>query len=160
VTRPTQIGGGIQYHHQYNLDGASRAAIDTVQWLRGLAEVTGNPQHRSLLDEALAFSQKIGVAHREALVSLQALYEANPTRFYRCRKGYEPWPDEMAEGFEPICTCANRCLYHHTQVPGSTDADCNCAVLCPRHVITREPDDRAPISPLPIGPGQVNRDRS
>jgi hypothetical protein len=154
MTRPTQIGGGIQYHHQHNLSGASRDAINTIQWLRGVAEITGDPQHQALLDEALALSQRIGAAHREALARLQGFYESDPARFYRCRKGLEPWPDEISEGFEPICTCDHRCLYHHTQAPGSTEADCNCVVVCPRHAIPREPGDRGPLRPLPSGPGQ------
>ena len=43
--RPTQMGGGIQHHHRYNLDGASKDAMNATQWLRGLMEVTGNDEH-------------------------------------------------------------------------------------------------------------------
>jgi hypothetical protein len=154
MTRATQMGGGIQHHHQYNLDGASRDAINMVQWLRGVAEITGAPQHKALLDEALVVSRKIGAAHRVALARLQGLYETDPQRFYRCRKGLEPWPDELAEGFEPICTCEHRCLYHVTKAAASTEADCNCAEVCPRHAIPRQPGDRTPLRSLPPGPGQ------
>jgi hypothetical protein len=149
MPRPTQIGGGIQYHHQHNLEGASHNAINMVQWLRGVAEITGDPEHRALLAEALALSHKIGDAHRAAGARLAAFYEANPARFYRCRKGLEPWPDEIAEGFEPICTCGNRCPFHQTHIPGATEAECTCSMACPRHVITREPGDRPPLPALP-----------
>jgi len=148
------MGGGIQYHHQHNLDGASRDAINTVQWLRGVAEITTLPEHQALLDEALALSRAIGAAHREALARLQGLYESDPAQFYRCQRGLEPWPDETSEGFEPVCTCEHRCLYHHTQAAGSTEADCSCEEICPRHVIPREPGDRKPLRSLPPGPGQ------
>jgi len=154
AARHTQMGGGIQHHHQHNLDGASRDAINMCQWLRGVAEITGDPQHQALLEEALGLCQKIGVAHRVALAGLEGFYESDPVRFYRCRKGLEPWPDEVAEGFEPICTCEYRCLLHHTQAPMATEADCNCELVCPRHNIPREPLDRTPLRPLPPGPGQ------
>ena len=155
MTRPTQMGGGIQYHHQHNLEGAARDTSNAVQWLRGVAELTGDPQHQALLDEALALCQKIGVAHREAQARLQSHYESDPMRFYRCRMGLEPWPDELSEGFQPVCTCEHRCLYHDTQATGSTEADCNCAVVCPQHAIPREPGDRQPLAHLPPGPGQA-----
>ncbi len=155
MARQTQMAGGIQYHHQHSLEGASRDAINAVQWLRGVAEITGDPQHQALLDEALALSQKIGAAHRAARARLQGFYDSDPARFYRCRKGLEPWPDEATEAFEPICTCEHRCLYHHTQAVGSSEADCNCAMVCPRHAIPRVPGDRQPLRALPPGPGQL-----
>ena len=154
MTRPTQIGGGIQLHHQTNLDDASRNSVNMVQSLRSVPELTGRPEHQALFDEALALCRRIGDVHRAAQASLRAVYDADPARFYRCREGAEPWPDEIAEGFVPVCTCDRRCLFHHTQARGSTDADCNCAVVCPRHAIPREPGDREPLQPLPRGPGQ------
>jgi hypothetical protein len=155
MDRPTQIGGGIQYHHQHNLGGAHKDAVNAAQWLRGVVAVTGAPEHQALLREAVRLSRAIDAAHREAQASMAAQYVDDPARFYRCRKGLEAWPDERAEGFEPICSCEHRCLLHHTQAATATAADCNCHQVCPRHLIERMPGDRMPLLSLPLGPGQT-----
>ena len=153
-TRPTQMGGGIQYHHRYNLDGASKDAMNATQWLRGLMEVTGNDEHRALFDDALALSHRIGAARNKAHAQLEALFAADRDKFDRCRSGKEPWPGELVEGFQPVCTCDRRCLYHTTKAPAATPDDCNCTVVCPSHGTPREPNDRPPLLALPPGPGQ------
>jgi len=150
--RPTQIGGGIQFHHSYNLDRAQLSAVDMVQWLKGVVELTGRPEHQELLDDALALCRRIGERHREAQARLAGHYDADPAHFYQSRMGVTPWPDEIAEGFEPICTCKNRCLVHDTEAPGSTENDCNCEAICPKCRIPREPGDRAPLLQLPPSP--------
>ena len=153
--RPTQIGGGVQYHHRYNLDGASKDAMNAVQWLRGLIEVTDDPEHQALFDAALALSHRVGAARNKAHAQLEALLAEDRDRFDRCRAGLEPWPGERVEGFQSVCTCDRRCLYHVTQAPAATPDDCNCAVVCPSHGTPRTAGDRAPVASLPLGPGQL-----
>lgn len=151
--RPTQIGGGIQYHHSHNLDCASVTAINTERWLAGVITVTDRPEHRELAERALALARDIGDATRAAQTRRAAFYAGDPQRFYAALHGEIPWPDEIAEGFEPICTCDRRCLYHVTAAPSATEADCNCGAVCPRHLIERMPGDRPePITPLPAPP--------
>jgi len=154
TARPIQIGGGIQYHHRYNLDGASKDAMNAAQWLRGLMEVTGDPVHEALFADALALSHRIGAARNKAHAQLEALLADDRDRFDRCRNGLEPWPGERAEGFEPVCTCDRRCLFHGTHARSATPDDCNCAVVCPSHGTPRVPGDRLPVLALPLGPGQ------
>ena len=154
MTRPTQMGGGIQYHHRYNLDGASKDAMNAVQWLRGLIEVTGDHEHQAIFETALALSHRIGAARNKAHAQLEALLIEDRDRFDRCRAGKEPWPGELVEGFEPVCTCERRCLFHVTRAPTATPDDCNCSVVCPSHGTPRYPGDRQAVLPLPPGPGQ------
>lgn len=148
MTRPTQIGGNIQVHYRYNLNGATVDAGNAVQWLAGLVDVTGRPEHQALLDELRAVHQKIIVARDVAQAAFDELLKTDREKFDRCRFGFEPWPGEIVEGFEPICTCERRCLFHVTQAPTATEADCNCELVCPRHLIPREPGDRTPILSL------------
>ena len=157
VMRPTQMGGGIQYHHRYNLDGASKDAMNAAQWLRGLMEITGSPEHEALFADALSLSHRIGAARNIAHAQLEALLREDRDRFDRCRAGVEPWPGELVEGFSPVCTCDRRCLVHVTQAPSATPDDCNCWVVCPSHGTPRVPGDRAPMKVLPPGPGQKPR---
>lgn len=148
TNRPTQIAGGVQFHHQSNLNDAATRAVNMTQSLRGVAELTGSPRHLALVEAALALCREIGAAHRDAVDTLNALRIADRPRFDRCRAGEEPWPDERPEGFEAICTCERRCLHHDTQAVGSSYHDCNCDAVCPRHHVPRVPGDRRPLLPL------------
>ena len=158
--RPTQFGGGVQSHHVRNLDGAQLGLVDAVQWLKGAVEVSGREDIAGLLDEAQDLCQRIGVAHRAARERWLDLHNDDSERFYRCNAGFEPWPDERPEGFVPVCTCDRACLYHHTDAANSTlELDCNCAEVCPRHLIPREPGDRKRIAQLTDLPRPFPRGR-
>jgi hypothetical protein len=155
--RPMQFGGGIQYHHQTPLVHASDHAVNMVQSLKTVALLTGAPEDIVLRDDAEALCTRIAEAIRLTQEGLVHLWQSDPQRFLRCRGGLEPWPGEIAEGFVPICTCDRRCLFHVTGAPWASEADCNCADVCPRHQIPRVEGDREAVLTLPPMPEEFRR---
>jgi hypothetical protein len=123
---------GIQTHHSVQLDDAMRGAANMCAGLRGALRCTGDPEHAGLLEEAGALARRIARARTEAGARLQAFYAADPERFKRCRDGIEPWPDETLGGFEPRCSCHDRCLIHDHGVDAPPE-QCNCGRECPAH---------------------------
>ncbi len=123
---------GIQTHHSVQLDDALRGAANLCAGLSGALTCTGDPEHARLLDEARALAKRIAQARGVARQSLSDLYERDPELFRRCREGELPWPDETLGGFEPRCSCADRCLIHDLGVDAPAE-HCRCGRACPAH---------------------------
>jgi hypothetical protein len=120
---------GIQVHHSVNLEDASRFAVNMLTALDGALAKSGAEELRLLREELLPLVRRIGVARTAAGLRLQ-LHQRDPD-FKRYVDGALPWPDELAEGFVPRCTCGDRCLFHDTR--RGTLEDCSCGRACPQH---------------------------
>ena len=120
---------GIQVHHSANLDDASRFGANMLSALEGALKRTGDPEIRGLLARLGPLVRQIGVARTAAGLRLQ-MHQRDPD-FKRYVDGELPWPDELAEGFVPRCTCGDRCLYHDTG--RGTPDDCSCDRVCGQH---------------------------
>jgi hypothetical protein len=120
---------GIQVHHSVNLDDASRFGVNMLTALEGVLGRTDDPEIRELLEECRPLVRQIGVARTAAQMRLQ-MHQRDPD-FKRYVDGELPWPDELAEGFVPRCSCNDRCLFHDTK-RGTLD-DCNCDRVCGQH---------------------------
>lgn len=126
---------GIQVHHSTLLDDAMRGAVNACAGLRGAHNLTDNRDLLELLDAAQDLAVRITHARRDAGDRLQQLYEDDPQTFRDARAGRIPWPDETAEGFQPRCTCSDRCLHEQGIEPGPLGI-CNCPGVkrpCPAH---------------------------
>jgi hypothetical protein len=120
---------GIQIHHSVNLDDASRFAVNMLTALEATEKKTGDPEIHELLRELRPLVRQIGVARTAAGMRLQ-MHQRDP-EFQRCVDGELPWPDELAEGFVPRCTCNDRCLFHDIGRGGPEH--CNCDRICGQH---------------------------
>jgi hypothetical protein len=121
---------GIQVHHSVNLDDASRFGVNMLTALQAAHTKTGSEETRRLLDVLGPLVREIGVARTAAGMRLQ-MHQRDPD-FKRYVDGELPWPDELAEGFVPRCTCNDRCLFHDTG-RGTLEDDCNCDRVCGQH---------------------------
>jgi hypothetical protein len=120
---------GIQIHHSVNLDDASRFAVNMLAGLEAAERKTAHPEVGALLDTLRPLVREIGVARTAAGLRLQ-MHQRDP-EFTRYVEGELPWPDELAEGFVPRCTCNDRCLFH--DVGRGTPESCNCDHVCAQH---------------------------
>jgi hypothetical protein len=120
---------GIQIHHSVNLDDASRFAVNMLTALEAADKKTADPEVRALLDVLRPLVRQIGVARSAAGLRLQ-MHQRDP-EFKRYVDGERPWPDELAEGFVPRCTCQDRCLFHDVGRGGPEH--CNCERPCGQH---------------------------
>jgi len=121
---------GIQVHHSVNLDDASRFGVNMLTALQAAHVKTGSEETRRLLDVLAPLVREIGVARTAAGMRLQ-MHQRDPD-FKRYVEGELPWPDELAEGFVPRCTCNDRCLFHDTG-RGTLEENCNCDRVCGQH---------------------------
>ena len=121
---------GVQTHHSVNLEDASRFAVNMLTALEATLKRTGDPEIQRLLDELAPLVRQIGVARSAAGLRLQ-MHQRDPD-FKRYVDGELPWPDELAAGFVPRCTCDDRCLYHDIG-RGSLEQDCTCDRICGQH---------------------------
>jgi hypothetical protein len=121
---------GIQLHHSVNLEDASRFGVNLLSALQGVHKRTGDPEIRQLLDQLQPLVRQVGVARTAAGLRLQ-MHQRDPD-FKRYVEGELPWPDELADGFVPRCTCHDRCLFHDIG-RGTLEDDCNCDRICGQH---------------------------
>jgi hypothetical protein len=121
---------GIQLHHSVNLEDASRYGVNMLTALAAAYKRTEDPELRRLIDELGPLVRQVGVARSAAGLRLQ-MHQHDPD-FKRYVDGELPWPDELAEGFVPRCTCHDRCLYHDIG-RGTLEDDCNCDKVCGEH---------------------------
>lgn len=122
---------GIQLHHSVHLSDATRGFVNGCAGLAGAAKRTGDERLQSLLVRAETLIRDVSQAESAARRRMQELYIEDPQAFIAARDGKIPWPDEMAEGFVPRCSCYDRCLVHDS---GVIDGTCNCDAVCPKHV--------------------------
>lgn len=123
---------GIQLHHSTFLGDAARGVVNAVAGLRATVGQTGDAAHQALLDEAVSLTRRINRAEAAARAALRQIHADDPATFRAARDGAIPWPGENADGFEPRCSCEDRCLYHDH---GVLDAitQCICGARCPAH---------------------------
>jgi hypothetical protein len=119
---------GVQVHHSVFLEDALRGAANACAGLDSAIIRTGDHDLIDLLWRLRGLTRELGRARDR---SRGRLRELPKDKVVRCREGEEPWPDELAEGFVPRCTCYDRCLTHDTGVAG--DEHCTCGKVCPAH---------------------------
>lgn len=123
---------GVQLHHSVQLADATRGGANMLAGLAGAVNATDDPALKDLHAQGIQVLRAIGRAERAATERLRALHESDPIRFYRCRDGFEPWPDETVDGFEARCTCGDICRIHQDGRSAQDGWVCNCC-RCPRH---------------------------
>lgn len=136
---------GFQPHHYKHLDGAQIHLINAVQYLAGVAEATGDPEHKALEAVARRLCLDVGIVHREALARWQHLHQSDPATFYAALRGQTNWPDEPLITVEPYCSCNDQCIFHTQEAPWATEANCNCDVVCVKHGVANQPEYAAPL---------------
>jgi hypothetical protein len=127
---------GIQVHHSVNLDDASRFGVNMLTALEAAHRKSGSEQTQRLLDVLGPLVRDVGVERTAAGLRLQ-MHQRDP-EFRRFVEGELPWPDELAEGFVPRCSCHDKCLFH--DVGRGTVADCRCDRRCGQHDAPPEPE--------------------
>jgi len=100
---------GVQIHHVTDLSDCHRFLVNAHCALRSAHVRTGDERYVAMQARIGELMAEIGQLEAEARDRLHSL---PPEQFTNCRDGYEPWPDEIADGFVPRHTCKDRCLYH------------------------------------------------
>lgn len=109
---------GIQVHHSTRLSDAHQAVSSAYMACLSLADRVNDEKASKeatrLAARLLSLARKLAELRDEAKGRMQELWDTDPERFVRCREGFEPWPDESVEDFEPRCCCHDRCRQHFT----------------------------------------------
>lgn len=133
---------GVQTHHSVQLDDAVRGLTNAGAGLRGAFRLTDDQDLALLLGRLDVLTRDVSQAQQRARRRLQELYLEDPQTFRAAREGESPWPDEVAEGFVPRCSCDDQCLVHDQgladsewgqRYPDAVAEQCNCDYVCSQH---------------------------
>jgi hypothetical protein len=126
---------GIQVHHSVFLEDALRGAANSRAGLRSAIQRTGDTNLIALAERADEVLRELRAARDKARESLLSLSEH---QVIRAREGFDPYPDELAEGFVGRCTCYDQCPIHSRGQSAEDGWICNCGVTCPVHGVPRD----------------------
>jgi hypothetical protein len=121
---------GVQVHHSVFLEDALRGAANTRAGLRSAIQRTGNTDLIDLAARADDVLRELRAARDEARESLLSMPKHD---VISAREGFEPYSDELAEGFVGRCTCYDQCPIHDRGQSAEDGWICNCSVPCPVH---------------------------
>jgi hypothetical protein len=123
---------GLQVHHSVFLEDALRGGANARAGLRSAIQRTGDEELIAIAERADNVLRELRAARDEARESLLSM----PThQVIRAREGFEPYPDELAEGFVGRCTCYDECAIHARGQSAEDGWICNCDVTCPVHEV-------------------------
>jgi hypothetical protein len=121
---------GIQVHHSVFLEDSLRGAANARAGLRSAIQRTGDTELIALAGRADDVLRELRAARDEAR---ERLLSMSKDQVIRAREGFEPYPDELAEGFVGRCTCYDQCAIHDRGQSAEDGWICNCGVTCPVH---------------------------
>jgi hypothetical protein len=121
---------GTQVHHSVFLEDALRGGANARAGLRSAIQRTGDKDLIALAERADDVLRELRAARDEARESLLSMPKH---QLIRAREGFEPYPDELAEGFVGRCTCYDECAIHARGQSAEDGWICNCGVTCPVH---------------------------
>jgi hypothetical protein len=121
---------GIQVHHSVFLEDALRGAANARAGLRSAIQRTGDIDLIALAERTDGVLRALRTARDEARMRLVSMPEG---QVVRSREGFEPYPDELAEGFVGRCTCYDQCAIHTRGQSAEDGWICNCGAVCPVH---------------------------